>query len=193
MAFAGGAAVGAVLFGLNMAGGRGMTMAESGRTITWGEAIAMFKSSPIWGIGYGLFLEHSDLTAHNSFLLCLAELGIVGYFLWLGTIVLTWYHLRALDRRLQDKPELADLLAWTRTLQLALIAFLVTAWFLSRTYSPSLFLILGLAVALMDIARRQGGVEVELVPFRRWAGVTVVVQAATVVFAYISIRLAGLL
>jgi putative inorganic carbon (HCO3(-)) transporter len=193
LGFAGGAVVATILVILNFTGGRGMSITESGRTIVWGEAIAMFKSSPVWGVGYGLFLEHSELTAHNSFLLCLAELGLVGYFLWLGTIVLTWFQLAALTRQLKESPASQDLLAWTRTLQLALIAFLVTAWFLSRTYSPTLFLLLGLSVAIMAMARQRTGAEPDVVPLRRWAPITIGAQIATVIFAYLSIRISGFL
>ena len=33
------------------------------------------------------------MTAHNSFLLCAAELGLVGFFLWMSIIVVTMIQL----------------------------------------------------------------------------------------------------
>ena len=33
--------------------------------------------------------QNGGHTAHNSFVLCLAELGIVGYMLWMGLLVST--------------------------------------------------------------------------------------------------------
>src|SRR5262249_3266951 len=48
------------------------------RLMIWSDGLAMFKHSPLWGVGYYGFQEHSILTAHNSYLLCAAELGLIG-------------------------------------------------------------------------------------------------------------------
>ena len=42
---------------------------------------------------------------------------------------------------------------WALTLEVALLGFLTGAFFLSRTYVPMLYLILGLAVALILVAK----------------------------------------
>lgn len=49
----------------------------------------MLMSHPILGVGKGMFTDHHWLTAHNSFVLVLAELGLVGYFVWLSVIAVT--------------------------------------------------------------------------------------------------------
>ncbi len=54
------------------------------RLEAWSAGLHMFTSSPIWGIGKGQFTEHHILTAHNTFVLLLAELGLVGLALWIG-------------------------------------------------------------------------------------------------------------
>ena len=41
----------------------------------WSDGLGMFKSSPIWGIGYYKFADRELLTAHNTYLLCFAEMG----------------------------------------------------------------------------------------------------------------------
>ena len=41
---------------------------------------------PAVGVGSGQFMEHHELTAHNSFLLTLAELGPLGFLLWTAAI-----------------------------------------------------------------------------------------------------------
>jgi len=85
---------------LNVSGGRGMDQDDGGRISLWAQALATFKAHPIFGVGINHFQEYSDngLTAHNSFVLCLAELGIVGYFFWLGSIVSTWNGLSEIIR-----------------------------------------------------------------------------------------------
>ena len=42
----------------------------------------MFMQSPIWGVGFGQYTEYSALTAHNTYVLVLGELGFVGAFLF---------------------------------------------------------------------------------------------------------------
>jgi O-antigen ligase len=57
-----------------------------GRLISWGDGNSMLKRWPLFGAGQGRFTEFSDdgRVAHNSFVHCWAELGLVGYFFWLG-------------------------------------------------------------------------------------------------------------
>ncbi len=53
-----------------------------GRIEAWYEGFQMLKSNPFFGVGFDRFTEHYLLTAHNSFMLALAELGVFGYILW---------------------------------------------------------------------------------------------------------------
>ena len=53
------------------------------RVQLWAEGLAMFKQSPLWGIGYGQYYEELGHVAHNSFLHCFTELGLFGgAFFW---------------------------------------------------------------------------------------------------------------
>jgi len=52
----------------------------------WSEALAMWRAHPVLGVGLGQFGEYHYLTAHNSYLLSLAELGLPGMFLF-GIVV----------------------------------------------------------------------------------------------------------
>ena len=66
-------------------GGRGGQEAARStieRTECWAEAIAMWRDHPVLGVGLGQFGEYHYLTAHNSFLLPLAELGLPGMLLF---------------------------------------------------------------------------------------------------------------
>jgi O-antigen ligase len=74
---------------LNVSGGRGMDNDDGGRVAAWSTGLEVFRAHPIVGVGIDRFMEFNDTghTAHNSYVLCLAELGLIGYFCWMGTIV----------------------------------------------------------------------------------------------------------
>src|SRR5262249_54778872 len=55
-----------------------------GRVVAWQAGLEMIQSSPVWGVGEDQFVEHHNLTAHNSLVLCLAELGLLGTMFWIG-------------------------------------------------------------------------------------------------------------
>jgi putative inorganic carbon (hco3(-)) transporter len=128
-------------------GGREFSTKEESaaeRVEAWQEGLTMLRSKPVLGVGYGNFMDHHVRTAHNSFVLCFAELGLVGYFAWLGLIVLTYKGLvQAIRLAPPDAPERRVAVM----LRASLLAYLACAWFLSRTYSPGLFVLLGLCVA----------------------------------------------
>jgi hypothetical protein len=136
-----------------------MEMADGsalGRREAWSVGLGMLKESPVWGAGFGAFAD-ADRVAHNSFVHCFGELGLVGYWLWLTALLVTLRQLRELGaleaHRGKDSESLAR---WATALQLSLLSFLVSSLFLSRTYSPTLFILLGLPTALAGISRRRG-------------------------------------
>lgn len=67
-----------------------------GRIEAWYEGVQMLMGRPLFGVGKGQFAEHHGLTAHNSFVLAFAELGLVGYFFWLSIIIVSWLMLQRL-------------------------------------------------------------------------------------------------
>ena len=86
-----GALCGALLV-FNATGGRNMNDDDGDRIGLWSAALTTFKTHPLIGVGMNNFGDYSGsgLTAHNSYVLCLAELGIFGYVLWMGSIVTSW-------------------------------------------------------------------------------------------------------
>ncbi len=54
------------------------------RLSLWSDALLYFRSAPVFGIGVGEFQEQAELVAHNSYLQCFAETGLVGGALFLG-------------------------------------------------------------------------------------------------------------
>jgi putative inorganic carbon (HCO3(-)) transporter len=141
-------------------GGRSLSMdldeSVSGRLVAWVEGLEMLKAQPILGVGYGQFLEYHTLTAHNSLLLALAETGLLGGFFWVGLFVVTFLELRRLETLRSDDAFDDTARQWAEGLYLSLLGFISAAFFLSRTFAPTLYLVVGLAVALTAIARNAG-------------------------------------
>ncbi len=133
-----------------------------GRIEAWYEGVQLLIMRPLFGVGKGLFADHHGLTAHNSFVLAFAELGMIGYFFWLSNIVISWLMLQ----RLVLTPAAAGASAeetaqWdairenARTLWYGYVGGLVSAFFLSRSYVVILYLHIALIVAIYQFARAQ--------------------------------------
>src|SRR5262249_19411080 len=141
-------------------GGRSLSMepdeSASGRLEAWTEGLEMLKEQPMLGVGYGQFEDHHTLTAHNSLVLCFAETGLLGCFFWVALFVVTLLELRRLKNLPDQEPFDDDVRRWAGALQLSLVGFMAAAFFLSRTFAPILYLVLGLCAALAAIARNEG-------------------------------------
>jgi len=132
---------------------RNIDESANGRLEAWYAGIQMMLAHPITGIGKGNFADHHGLTAHNSYILILGELGIPGYTLWGGvlvSIVLSGYYFitksKGIDKSTLNDEQLAELTI-NKTLFFSMIGFLVTAFFLSRSYTLVLFIFLGMSLA----------------------------------------------
>jgi O-antigen ligase len=153
-----------------------------GRIEAWAAGLRMLRSSPIWGVGSGMFLDHHERAAHNSFVQCFAETGLVGYFLWLGLIVVSLIEMS----RLGAGPESSDWARWAHAVQASLLTFLVGAFFLSRTTSAMLFLLTGLTAAVATVARREG----EEVRAEAWARRALGIEVVSIVTIWLTSRAA---
>jgi putative inorganic carbon (hco3(-)) transporter len=289
------------MLALGFTGGRGISASDGAdRLELWATGLELFKSAPIFGVGFGNFTNFADNTAHNSLVLPLAELGLVGATLWLALLVTTTRGLNRLiakrerpaagdgpkdvsdvppaedetervsdsafdadraapfEHRTQhqtedqtiddsghDLPPEGDLVEvarmdeqssigsaeygshgastealpfsagwlpteetvsggdvkaqieidsvyerivpdnWLELMRLALISFMSTCWFLSRTYSTTTYLVLGLATAAIAL----DGPAAETRDRSRWMPVTLAVEAVGIVFVYLVVRL----
>jgi O-antigen ligase len=131
------------------------------RVYSWYEGMQMFQGSPLLGVGKGAYTDLYQLTAHNSFVLALAETGLIGFTVWIAFVgyglwmlvrIVRWRPPPGVDVEVLglDGPGLAEWLEDRRiavALLLALAGFLVCAFFLSRTYVITLYLFSGLVVA----------------------------------------------
>jgi O-antigen ligase len=237
------------MIALDFTGGRGISAADGAdRLEAWANGLEMFKSAPLFGIGFSGFTDLYEITAHNSFVLCLAELGLVGSILWMALLVTTTIGLnRIIGAQKKGQPtKLLGLLTlfessaitspgafalappssneivalkyectsealpavnnshipggearrepvdspvvpqrWIVVMRLALVAFMATAWFLSRSYSTTMYLVLGLATA--TIALQHG--ERKPPDRGRWIFSTLSAEVLIIVLIYGLVRL----
>jgi len=173
-------------FAVDIGGGRSFSAQDesaAGRLDAWSAGLQMLKSQPLIGIGYRQFGEHHPMTAHNSFVLCFAETGLVGYFLWLSLLGITLLQLHKLKHLPESVPAQSDIRRQASILQTALIGFMVAAFFLSRTYVPFLYLLIGLSTALVVIAKKNG-VPVMGPTYLRMGTLIAASEAASIILIY---------
>lgn len=185
-----------VLLGGGLGGGREFSTQEESagqRVEAWYEGLQMLRENPVFGIGYGRFTDFHNLTAHNSFVLCFAETGLLGLFAWVGLLVVAW---RELGQAAALHPAGSEARRRAEALRAALLGFLACAWFLSRTFQPLLYLLLALCFGAAWALRRSfadapGGTPVASMPwFLRTAGATF--GSVALVYAFVvAERLAG--
>jgi hypothetical protein len=158
-----GVALGGVLaLPLLLLGGRSGTEAESStleRVDCWAEALAIWRAHPVFGVGLGRFSDYHYMTAHNSYLLTLAELGPPGMLLF-GSIV--YLSAKIPIEVLRRYPRLARgeraegvrvARPWALALLAAFAGLAVGIFFLSFAYHYVLWIYLGLAGALYSAVR----------------------------------------
>ncbi|MGI4853269.1 MAG: O-antigen ligase family protein [Janthinobacterium lividum] len=80
--------VGALAVGWS--GGREVSVEAGGdRLDAWSVGLQFIKQHPMFGVGAGRFAELNDITAHNSVVVCAAELGLPGFVCWVFMIFAT--------------------------------------------------------------------------------------------------------
>ena len=143
----------------------------SGRTNLWMAALTGWREHPVLGLGFGAFIGQSDqllLTTpgedfsaykirpggqfvHNAYLESLTELGVVGAFLFIVLLLTMTLSLRNTVRlaRARADPLTAS---FGRAMLLSVAGFAFTSIFLSSETDRTLWILLGLTVALPRIA-----------------------------------------
>lgn len=131
----------------------------AGRVDAWYQGLQMFQSKPVFGVGAHNFTEFNYLTAHNSFVLVLAETGFIGYTIWLAFVGYCFWMMFTLCRSPMKTADPASNEAWGVerefgvTLLLSLCGFFAAAFFLSRSYVIVLYLLAAMVVAEYTMAR----------------------------------------
>jgi O-antigen ligase len=137
-------------------GGRNDESAESSSLERLGalyEGMDFVKQNPILGLGQGQFGDNYFITAHNSYLLSAAELGIPGMICWTALIYVSvkipW--VLATNRPPELDPRFSD---HGFALVTSFAGICVGIFFLSFTYHNMLFIYFGLAGGLYLAAKR---------------------------------------
>lgn len=149
----------------------------------WLDGLEELKANPILGMGFRQFSEQSPsgLTAHNSFVLCFSELGLVGYFFFIGCLYYALRRPREGDGRIKylDPQSERDLFG----ARMALIGFLAAAFWLSRTYIQVTWLFIALGVTA-QIVTGAGGIDFQFRPkekMRDW-GIIMAICLGSIAF-----------
>lgn len=114
------------------------------RVQAWSAGLQMFRSQPVFGVGFSRYTEFNERVAHNSFVHTLGELGIVGAFFFVGMV---YWLARGTERRTGSaagSPDRERLREWGRDLRIGGLGWCVCAMFLSRQYDFVLFILLAL-------------------------------------------------
>jgi O-antigen ligase len=198
---------------MQFAGGRAISIAAGeDRTALWGASMQILKTHPLFGVGYGNLSDYLGLTAHNSVLVCAAELGLFGFYFWClflfptvrdalavaspakvceGAPIVPDEALFPHAPRTLEALDKAEINRLGRLAVLSLTGYLVSGWFLSRAYVLTLFLLGGMAEVIFEMALQRGMIapRLRLVRVLSYAGVLVV---SLIVLMYILLRVVNL-
>jgi O-Antigen ligase len=139
-----------------MLGGRSGESADEStrfRYEAWSSGLDMFHHSPIFGVGARQFTEHNFLTAHNSYVLTLSELGLPGMVLFVSIIVLSVKSLVVGLRELRGVREAEVATVWGMSLLASMAGILFQINTLSFAYHSVLWLFFGLVGAWCSAIR----------------------------------------
>jgi O-antigen ligase len=168
-----GIAIGAVLMGgMFVASARMAEISTEegsiyGRIEAWAVALDLFEQYPVLGVGAGNYTEHHFRTAHNSYLLCAAELGIIGLFPWIMLLYLSMKNLSFISKEAVVR-DMRSFVLYVDAVRYGIIAYAASAVFLSRTYSELLFILLGLTTAITFMFVKKTGERFKLVEKTDW-------------------------
>ncbi|MBL8744363.1 MAG: O-antigen ligase family protein [Myxococcales bacterium] len=153
-----GAAAGAILgLPLLLLGGRSGDEAKASadeRTEALVEGLNMLRSNPLYGIGQSQFTEHHTLTAHNSYVLALAETGIPGFILFSFILYLSIKIPVQAMRRYGSNADAKVASTWALAVFASFCGVAVGSFFLSFTYHQVLWIYFGVSGALYGAIRR---------------------------------------
>lgn len=143
----------------------------AGRILVWKRTLFIIKDHPILGVGpnafmtaYGDYLANDRFegelsrtsaggkwqTAHNSFLLVLAELGLPGLIIFVSILYLTFRNLRRIMKLpLADNEESKNIKYHATALMISLAGFLTCSFFLSQAYNGLIYVIFVLSNSMI--------------------------------------------
>ncbi|MBI4485113.1 MAG: O-antigen ligase family protein [Acidobacteria bacterium] len=139
------------------------TGSAQGRWADFGLAARVAAQNPVIGVGLGqdiLALDEARgwagwRSVHNAYLQIAVDLGIPGLLMFLGLVIASFRSARRVELRSAREPAFRDLLILACGVQVALVAFVVGAFFHPIAYQFYFFCVAGLAVALKNACRTE--------------------------------------
>jgi putative inorganic carbon (hco3(-)) transporter len=121
----------------------------------WAEGLEMVKGHPVLGIGKGQFAVYTgSLIAHNTLIQNAGETGMLGLFLWLGVLYLSFKSVLMVHKhRERLTPQLQSL---NRALLAAFMGYLVGSFFVVADLEI-LYILCAFSAIVLVIARRETG------------------------------------
>jgi hypothetical protein len=148
-----GAMVALPLVALGGRGGDKADMSTQLRYEAWSSGLYMFRDSPVFGVGQRQFGEHHFMTAHNTFVLALAELGFIGLCLFVTLLYLTGKTLVRGVIELDGVPGARPAQVWAMALLSSFAGMCFAINTLSFAYHSVLWVFLGLGGAWVGVVR----------------------------------------
>jgi O-antigen ligase len=139
--------------------------AGSKRMLVWKRSFVIASDYPLLGVGpncynvaYGYYLENEKFvgelspvydewaaykwsTAHNSFLLILVEMGVIGLIIFIAFIIKAFKNFSLIKKAILKEKINKNIILISSGAKISLIGFLTCAFFLSQTYNSFLFLL----------------------------------------------------
>lgn len=101
-------------------GGRDVSVeAGAGRMEAWAVGIDLLKAHPLFGVGFQRFGEYFFITAHNTVVVCAAELGMFGLFWWVLFVLPTIRDAMVCSVSKEPEPLEEDSFSYDRALNVA--------------------------------------------------------------------------
>jgi hypothetical protein len=208
-----GGGVFAAAMALHLTGGRDISAdAGADRTALWGDGLGLLKMHPFFGAGFNQMADIIGKTAHNSVIVCAAELGAFGLFCWSLFLLPTVrdamavasptgltdaaplpvdespYAYAAIRTEKLDKTAIGDM---GRLIFFSLVGFLICAMFLSRAFVMTFFLLGGMAEVVFEMALDRGMIAPRL-PFRKAVLYSSILALLLVPGMYVIVRILNL-
>lgn len=171
--------------------GEAADMSTAMRYDAWSAGIDMWHHSPIYGVGVKEFSENFWMAAHNSYLLSLAECGIIGLVMFLAIVFLCFKTLIVGLRELGEIPGTRAAVVWGMALLAALGGIVFQINTLSFTWHPVLWIFIGLIGAWYSAVRHHKPDLIIKVTARDFVGIVIVALLYAIVVLPVYLKAKG--
>ncbi len=126
------------------------------RLWSWEQGLDFLREKPAYGIGKGMYrlTTQPNLLAHNNYLQVAAEVGWIGYFIWLAIHYLCLKGCFGVQRQRGETQEQAALITFSRMMFMAMIGFCAVTFFITMELDI-LYVLWGLSAVVILEGQKQ--------------------------------------